>query len=189
MLDEKKSKMFLLGCLYGFEKDNETQFLEFNCTKINYLIDLTVLLRTLNIPFHLEKEGLRLLVVTDTISKFDSFLKENYNIDYTFPLKIKWPDFLKISSNEVIPFVDGIFETAGMFNSMNSDFPFVLHLQSEKMIQKISSIVEYHGIENIWIKNPVIKSLCTLQIMNGKKFISVFLKTNKNSKYSNLFEK
>lgn len=186
MWTKETSKLFLLGCLYGFEKDNEVQPLEFNCPKINYMLDMTVLLRSVGIPFHLEKKGVRLLIVSDSIKTYDSFLRKEFNLDYTYPLKIKWPDFLETGIEDPSPFIDGIFETAGIFTSMQDRFPFVLHIQNEKTTQKISEILDKNNIENIWVKNPTIKSLCTLQVVDGEGLIKKFLKTNPSSKYSGL---
>jgi hypothetical protein len=187
MWNENTAKTFLLGCLYGFEKDNSKQILEFNCPNIGYMIDMTVLMRYLNIPFHVDKKGLRLLVVTDKMESFNDFLKTNYGLDYNYPLKIKWPEILEEEKSLIIPFIDGVFETAGIFTNLKDKFPFVLHLQNEKTTEKISEIIQSFGVENIWIKNPNIRSLCTIQIIDGKEFSKKFTLTNPNSKYKKLF--
>lgn len=183
MWNEKNAKAFFLGCLYGFEKNNINQELEFNCPNLSYLIDLSVLLRMINVPYHVDKKGIRLLVITEKIKYFESFLQKNFRINYEYPSKLKWPEVLDEQSDLVIPFIDGVFETAGMYNPENNKFPFILHLQSEKLIKKISDNIQDMGIDNIWIKNPHIKSVCTLQIIDGDKFKESFLKTNPSSKY------
>jgi len=189
MWNETTAKTFLLGCLYGFEKDNNKQILEFNCPNIGYLIDFTVLLRSLDVPYHIDKKGIRLLIITDRIQKFDFFLKNNFNLDYTYPLRTRWPEILEKDRNKLIPFVDGVFETAGLFTDLEDRFPFVLHLQNERTTEKISNIIQDFGIENIWVKNPNIRYLYTIQVMEGEKFLNTFLSTNPSSKYSRIIKK
>lgn len=183
MNTKKDLNYFLLGFLYGMERGNSEQKIEFNCTNMSYLCLMTEVLRKNKIEFHIERKGLRYLIVSSKMEGYDLFLKENFKINYEYPLNLKWPNIEK--NENFIEFIDGLFESAGIFNASNEKSPYIVHIEDPNTAEKISQFIENLGIRNIAVKNIYINNLCTIQIFDSLKFIELFLKTNPYSKYRN----